>query len=288
MKKFRVLTYIVQYALIAFGSALYAAGFRFFLYANSIVTGGVTGIAMIINYLTQLPVGVLSIIMNIPLFIIAWRKFGLGFCVSSLVGMLVSSVMVDVFSLVDAKATSEVLLAAVYGGLIEGASLGLIYRAGATTGGVDIAAKLLRRKFAYINLGTCMLMLNVIVIAAFAVIFRRFDSAMYAILTMFISSKMIDLVLYGVSASKLCYIITDASETVKNSITAQLHRGVTLLHGEGAYSGKEKEVILCAVKHHQIVELRRIVRDIDANAFIIFTDAKEVFGNGFGDIMDNN
>ena len=256
MNKSNFLSLAFKYLIIVFGAAVYAAGFSFFLYPNSIVTGGVTGIAMIINYLSAIPVGVLTIIMNVPLFIMALRKLGLRFCIGSLVGMILASVFVDIFTPLRINATSNMLLAALYGGLIEGAGLGLVYRVGASTGGSDIASKLLRARYPYINLGTIILLVDLVVVLAFAVIFRKFDSVMYSIIAMFVSTRVVDFVLYGVSTSKLCFIITDSSDEVKHAITTTLNRGATLLHGEGAYSGASKEVILCAVKKQQVVEHR--------------------------------
>ena len=283
-----ILSIVFKYFVIVIGSAVYATGFSFFLYPNSVVTGGVTGIAMIINYLTDLPVGVMTIVLNVPLFILALRKLGLRFCIGSLVGMILASVFVDIFTPLRISATSNMLLASLYGGLIEGAGLGLVYRVGASTGGSDIASKLLRARYPYINLGTIILLVDMVVVIAFAVIFKRFDSVMYSIIAMFVATRVVDFVLYGVSTSKLCFIITDSSDEIKDAINTSLHRGATLLHGEGAYSGASKEVILCAVKKQQVVELRRLVRSIDENAFIIYTTAQEVFGEGFQDIMDNS
>lgn len=275
-----------QYFLIVIGCALYAVGFEFFFYPNGIIVGGVTGIAMIINYLTGLPVGVLIIIMNIPLFALSWKRFGLSFMISSLVGMALSSVLVDALSLFHYNWTDNMLLACIYGGFIKGLGLGLVYLAGATTGGADIMAKFVRQKYPFINFGTIVLLLDVVVISTFAIVFDKFESAMYAIIAMFIVSKAIDGVLYGIGVSKICYIISDKSDLIKTRITQELKRGVTLLHGEGAYTGAEKKVILCVIKKQQIADIRRIVRSIDEQAFCIVAEANDVFGNGFGDITD--
>ena len=268
------------------GAAVYAAGFQFFMYPNAVVTGGVTGIAMIINYLTSLPVGALTIVFNIPLFLFSWKKFGLRFILMSLLGTVLLSVFVDLFALLDVEVTHEPLLGAIYGGLIHGVGLGLVYRAGATTGGVDIVAKFLRLKYPFINFSTFILGLDAAVILAFALIFRRYDSAMYAVICLFISTKMIDLVLYGAVNSKVCYIITDESRRLKDGIMAELHRGVTFLHGTGAFSGRDKDVILCVIKQRQIVELRRLVEQTDPAAFMIVCDSREVFGQGFDYLLD--
>ena len=276
----------VKYALVALGSALFAAGFQFFLYPNSIIVGGVSGIAMIINYLTGLPVGIMTIVLNIPLFIIAWKHFGGKFIISSLVGMLLSSVLVDVLAVIDYSPTDDMLLACLIGGAIKGLGLGLIYYAGATTGGTDIIAKFVRLRFPYINFGTIVLLTDAVIIIAFAMIFDRVEAAMYAVIAMFVVSKVIDLVLYGIDNSSVCYIISENSEQLVKDITDKLHRGVTILSGEGAYSHKDKQVLLCVIKRTQIADIRKIIRNIDENAFFIVSDAKNVFGKGFGDISD--
>ena len=278
--------YVVKYALVALGSTLFAAGFQFFLYPNSIIVGGVSGIAMIINYLVGLPVGIMTIVLNIPLFIIAWKHFGGKFIISSLVGMLLSSVLVDVLAVIDYSPTDDMLLACLIGGAIKGLGLGLIYYAGATTGGTDIIAKFVRLRFPYINFGTIVLLTDAVIIIAFAAIFGRVEAAMYAVIAMFVVSKVIDLVLYGIDNSSVCYIISENSEQLVKDITDKLHRGVTILSGEGAYSHRDKQVLLCVIKRTQIADIRKIIKSIDENAFFIVSDAKNVFGKGFGDIGD--
>ena len=283
-KKIKAIT--IKYLMIIVGSALFAAGFQFFLYPNSIIVGGVSGIAMIINLLTKLPVGLLTIVLNIPLFIIAWRYFGTGFIVSSLVGMLLSSVFVDLFALLSISPTNDMLLACIIGGAVKGLGLGIIYYAGATTGGTDIIAKFIRLRFPYLNFGTVVLITDCFIIVAFAAIFNKVESAMYAVITMFVVSKVVDLVLYGIDNSSVCYIISEKSDQLVTDITDRLHRGVTILEGEGAYSHKNKQVLLCVVKRTQIADIRKMIKSIDENAFFIITDAKNVFGKGFGDIAD--
>ena len=269
------------------GSFIYAVGFQFFMYPNDIVTGGVTGIAMIINYLTRLPVGMLTILMNIPLFLFSWKKFGLRFIAYSLVSMLLCSVFVDILAAVPLAMTKDPLLGAIYGGVIHGLGMGIVFQTGATTGGMDIIAKFLRQKYQHINIGTFILALDVLVIGSFALIFKLYDRAMFAIICMYASTKVIDFVLYGAINSKVCYIITDESTRIKDAIVNELNRGVTYLHGEGAWSGKEKKIILCVIKQRQIVELKQLVYGIDPTAFMIVSDSREVFGKGFSSIADS-
>lgn len=286
MNNEKVRDYAIKYLLIIVGSALFAMGFRFFLYPNSIIVGGISGIAMIINLLTDIPVGLLTIILNVPLFIIAWKHFGTGFIIGSLVGMTLSSVFIDIFALLPISPTDDMLLACLIGGAVKGLGLGIVYYAGATTGGTDIIAKFIRLKFPYLNFGTVVLITDFIIIVAFAVIFNKVESAMYAVIAMFVVSKVIDLVLYGIDNSNVCYIISEKSDQLITDITDTLHRGVTILEGEGAYSHQSKQVLLCVVKRTQISEIRKLIKNIDENAFFIVTDAKNVFGKGFGDIAD--
>ena len=166
------------------GSFIYAAGFQYILLPNSMPSGGVGGIAMIINKFTNFPIGTLIIILNIPLFLFAWKKLGFKFMISSLVGMVLSSVCIDILAIFPHVITREPLLTCVFGGIIIGAGLGLIYRTGATTGGSDIVAKLIRVRYPFMNFGTAMLILDIIIISLYAVIFDKMESAMYALITM--------------------------------------------------------------------------------------------------------
>ena len=273
--------------LIVLGSLLYGFVFQAFLFPNNIVAGGVTGIAMIVNTFTHWPIGVMVIVMNIPLFLIAWRHFGLDFLLGSLLGMGLSSAFVDLFALTDLVLTRDPMLASIIGGVLKGLSLGMIYFYGATTGGIDIVAKLLRQRFSQLNFGTIVLILDAAIIFFYALAIKNYESAMYSIIAMYVVTKVVDLVLYGLDNSCTVQIISEKSEAITRELTfGQVHRGVTILEGEGAYSGKKKHVILCVIKRNQIPELRRTIRDLDRDAFVIVTDAKNVFGRGFENIAE--
>lgn len=286
MTKFRnfLMTDARDIAINLVGCILVGVSFSFFTYPNNIVSGGITGIAQIINLLTAFPVGIAVIIMNVPLFVVAWKKFGLRFILLSLIGMLFSSLFIDFFNLFDIALTNDVLLAAVYGGLLRGIGYGLVFYTGGTSGGTDILSRMLRRKYAFIQLGTIGFVLDVVVVAAFALIFHRIDAAMYTVITMFVASRMINLILYGTANSSICYIITSSPHEISRDISDGLSRGATLLKGEGAYSGVERDVVLCAVKRHQIPALKKIVSNVDKNAFVIVTQSHEVFGKNFQNI----
>ena len=235
-----------DYMKLVVGSALVAAAIQFFTFPNSIVTGGVTGIAQIIRLLTGIPVGVLSILINIPIFYLGWRhSLGTRRLVLALCVMALISVLIDALALTGLVVTDEPMLGAVYGGVLNGAGNGLIYTTGTTGGGTDIVA-------------------------------------------MIISSKVGNLVLYGPGVSEVRYIITNNVNAIKSAITCTMGRGVTLLRGEGAWSGKEMQVILCVVKRPEIAQLREVVRSVDEHAFVIVSEAKEVFGRGFGNIYGDD
>ena len=271
-------------ALTLLGCAIYGISFSFLTFPNNIVSGGLTGIGQILNLLFGLPVGVMIMVMNVPLFVVAWKKLGLRFIIYSLIGMVGTSVAIDLFSLFHITLTNDILLAAVYGGLLNGLGTGLIFSGGGTSGGTDIMSRLLRRKYPYLQIGTISLALNVVVVLAFAVIFHRADAAMYTVITMFVSSRVINLILYGTSNSSICYVITTYPHEIASAINSALHRGATLLKGEGAYSGEERDVVLCAVRRHQIPQLKKLVSNLDGHAFVIVTESHEVFGKNFQNI----
>jgi uncharacterized membrane-anchored protein YitT (DUF2179 family) len=287
-EKSPLVRHLIQYAAIVLGSFIYALGFQLFMLPNNIVAGGVTGVAMIINAFTHWPIGLMVILINIPIFAYGWRHFGLEFLLASVAGMAISSAFVDLLAMFNLPAaTLDPMLASIIGGVIKGAGLGMIYYVGATTGGVDIVAKVLRQKQPHINFGTIVMMIDIAIIAAYAIALHKLESAMYSMIAMFVVSKVIDAALYGIDNSVLCYIISEKSrELTQEIINGTMHRGVTLLQGEGAYSHAPKKVILCVIKRTQIAALRRVVRSVDEHAFFVVSDAKNVFGKGFDNIAE--
>lgn len=280
--------YIKEYFMIFAGSLFYAAGFQIFLYRNDIITGGVTGIAMIINLISHLPVGILVIIMNIPLFIMARMSFGRRSTIASLICMTVSSLMIDAIALYSIDLGNvDMMVSSIYGGLLMGIGLGVVYLTGATTGGVDIMAKFLRSKWQHINLGTIILILDIVVIVVFAISFKKVESALYALIAMFINATVVDVVLYGLKSSKACYIISEKSDTIKQRLLDELDRGVTVLLGEGGYTGERKDILLCTINKRQISQVRSIIKQEDSAAFVMVSDVRDVFGDGFEDIHSN-
>ena len=279
---------LLRIVKIVFGSAVAAVSFRYLTYPNNIVSGGVTGICQILNLLFGLPVGVMTIVLNIPLFLLARKTLGRSFVIYSGICMVLVSAFIDLLEPIASPVTTDPLLSAVYGGLLNGLGYGVIYTTGTTAGGTDILTRLMRRKMPYLNFGTISLSLNAAIIVVFAVIFHNFESCMYTVICMYICNKVVDLLLYGPSNSRLCYIISDHSEELRDAITHQLGRGVTMLKGTGAWSGKDKQVILCVIKPVQIGSLRRLVREIDVSAFLVVGDARCVYGHGFDNIQEES
>ena len=278
---------LVKYFLIVLGSVIYAIGFQAFMFPNRIVSGGISGVSMILNHFTHWPVGMMVIAMNIPLFLVAWRHFGLDYLIGSLVGTAVSSICVDLFASTGIVATADPMLGSIIGGVIKGAGMGIIYYVGASTGGIDIVAKMLREKYQQINFGTMVLILDIVIVVVYALVLDQTQSAMYSLIGMYVVSKVVDLALYGIDNSSLCYIVSEKSEALTQEIlSGHVHRGVTILEGEGAYSHQRKNVILCVIKRTQMGEMRRLVRRVDEHAFFIVTDAKNVFGTGFENISE--
>ncbi len=270
------------------GAAITSCSFRYLTFPNHIVSGGVTGISQILNNLIGTPVGLGIITINVPLFLWAWKRLGRRFVLLTGFCMLSQSLLIDLLEPIARAITDEPMLAAVYGGVLNGLGYGIIFTTGATSGGTDIPSRILRRKYPHINLSTFIMGLNMVVILTYAVLFKRFDSCMYTLICMYIVSKVESLILYGPINSRLCYIISDRSEDLRHAITERLGRGATLLHGQGAWSGQEKQVILCVVKPPQLARLRKLVREIDENAFLVVSDARSVYGHGFENILQED
>lgn len=269
--------------MIAVGSALFSLGFDLFLEPAGINCGGVSGIAMLVIYAAQpkfLTVGILSAIINLPLFFFGYRKIGKLFFFGSLLGMVVTSVCFDLFLLLPVPQT-EPIMAAIFGGVTIGAGLGIVFLAGASTGGVDIVARLLKLKFRNFPIGKILLCMDLCTAVATGIVYKQFNNTLYSVVTLVISSTILDKVVYGMDYSKVALIISDRYEEIARAIDTQLDRGVTLLRGQGYYTRNDKFVILSAVKRKQLAQLKDLVMAIDPAAFIILQDAHQVLGDGF-------
>ena len=269
--------------IITLGAVIYALAFDWFVAPNQIAMGGVTGLAQIVNALVPvLPVGVLSILVNVPLFLAGWRLLGGRLLVSIQYAMAVSSLAIDVIAWMHTFPPMDPILATLYGGAGMGVGLGLVFSQGATTGGTDIIGKLLKLKFPWLPIGKLVMIPDMVVVILAAVVFGTVNAALYGLIQMYLLSKVMDMILYGWDTSRVAYIITDRwEETVQGLL--DMNRGVTLLQGKGAYTGAEKQVLLVAFRQREIVPIKRMLREIDPKAFFIVCDAHEILGEGFGD-----
>lgn len=273
-----------NYLFIVLGAAVYALAFDGCFMPNGIAFGGVTGLAQIVHFfLPCLPVGTLVFLLNIPLFLLGWKLFGKHMLLSSLFAMTMSSLLIDgLASLYTFPPMEDKLLACLVGGVLLGVSLGIIFLQGTTTGGTEIVARLLKLKFAWLPMGKLLLAADLVVVSVVAVVFRSVGTALYGVVALYLSTFVMDQVLYGMNNAKVAYIISDRPEAIARVIMDELDRSVTYLQGEGGYSGQSKRVILCAFKQRQIVAIKETVRQVDPNAFMIVTTSHEVLGEGFG------
>lgn len=272
----------LAYGQILLGCIIGGAAYPLFLVPNQIAPGGLTGIATILNYLFQLPVGITSMALNLPLFLIGYKAMGRVFVFRSLIATVLFSVCIDLIKL--PPLTDDVLLGSVYGAILLGVGLGLILRGGATTGGSDMIARMVHNKFPVVTVGGFLFLVDCLVIlaAAFTMSAR---AALYALICIFISAKAVDLVLAGMGSAKACFIITDHAADVAGRIMTELERGVTSFAGTGMYSGKSRTVLISVVSQREVMLVKRIVRETDQKAFMFITDTHETLGEGFANLQ---
>ena len=265
---------------ITLGCILLAFGISVFFQPNAIAPGGFSGIAILINFLTDIPSGTIIMILNVPLAIFGYKILGKRFMISTIYAIICSSLLINIFSTKIVFRT-EPLLAAIYGGILLGSGLGLCFSVGSSTGGTDIITRIIRTYKPHLSIGQIMISLDLIVVIASVIVFQKIDSALYSAIALYISSKMIDSVIEGPDLAKLIYIISDYNEEIGKEIGTKIVRGSTLLNGSGTYTKAAKNVLICAVRRNQIPAVKEIASTIDSNCFMIVTDVREVLGHGF-------
>lgn len=274
----------MDYLAITAAAAIYAVSVSLFLDPNSLAPGGVTGIAIILNRLTGLETGTWMFAINIPILVMGIWKFGWRFILSTLYCTLLMSGFTNFLAPVGAL-TRDPLLAALAGGSLMAVSLGMVFKAGATSGGTDIIVKLLRLRLPHLKTGLLFLLTDAVIVTASAFVFKDIDTALYAGLVVVINSVLLDVVLYGRDGAKMFFIISDRHREIGNRLLEELDISATYISGRGAYSGMDKDVILCIVKKHLSPKLEEIVRQEDPRAFTIITSATEIYGEGYKSIF---
>ena len=273
MNKHPLYRHVRNLILILLGCALFGLGFDLFLQPNHMNVGGVSGIGQLVGHVTGFgSVAFWSVVINVPLFLISIKGVGRNFFFGSLVGMLLMNLAIELCALIPAPET-EPLLAALYGGLLCGAGCGLIFLSGASSGGVDILARLLRPQFPNMPIGKIIMAMDIITVALTGLVFGDVNKALYSAVTLYVCSIALDGVVYGLDYSTVALIISDYHDDIARTISERLDRGVTVLDGRGFYSGQEKQVLLSAIKKRQAAELKHLVMEIDPTAFIILQES---------------
>ena len=266
------------------GVFLMAMGLAFFLEPNIIAPGGVTGFAIVIKKVSNIPVYITNLVINIPLFIIGIITLGKNFGWKTLYATALLSLFLKV---IPAQAvTPDLLLSSIFGGLITGIGLGIVFKLGGTTGGTDLAGSILNKVFPSIGISTFMMTIDLLVVAFAGIVDMKVETSLYSIISLFVSIKVIDLILEGIGYLKGFLIITNKPEEISAKIMQDLNRGVTLFKGKGMYTKEEKDVLLCVVNRSQFSKIKEIVNKIDKDAFIMVTEVSEVLGEGFEEIIN--
>ncbi|MBQ2931823.1 MAG: YitT family protein [Clostridia bacterium] len=262
------------------GTLISAIALNVFLAPMDIAPGGISGLAIAINHLTRAPLGIIIFALNIPIFIWAFKHFGASFIVTSLAGMILLSLFVDALGFLP-KLTGDILLSAIYGGVLLGLGIGLVFSSGYTTGGTDIIVHILKSKHRRISVGKLVLIIDAFIIAFAGLVFKKWETLLYSAISLYISAFIIDLIVEGGNSAKIVYIISKNPALIASAISAGIGRGTTSLHASSFFSNTEKSVLMCVVKNYEITRLKNIVKNADNLAFVILSDAREVLGNGF-------
>ena len=294
MKK--TLLIVFDYLKLLIGCFVMVAAYSLFLVPYKIAPGGVTGLATVIYYMTgnKVPIGITTLIINIPLFVFGFNRIGKGFFARSLFGMVSFSFLIDItdgfFQEISKKYlatnifsgnTDDILLYSIFGGVLMGVGLGLIIKTGATTGGTDLGAYLLKSVISWLPMGQLLMLIDATVIVIAAYFFKSFKLGLYALITMFVAAKTIDAIIEGADINKGIYIISEKSREIADVILKDLDRGVTGLYSKGMYSNVDKTVLFCIVKRNEVPFIKKMVKEVDQKAFVILHDVGEVYGEGF-------
>lgn len=272
---------IKTYGAVLLGSAVFALGFNLFLQPNGINAGGLSGLSLIlVTVLGWGSVGLFTALLNVPLFLLGYRHLGRDFFFRSLLGMLSSAAFLEAFSYVPAPDT-EPFLGALAGGILSGTGMGWVFLHGATTGGADIIARLLKEKFPNLSMGRLIFFVDMVVVTLTGLVFRDLNKALYSAVTMYVASIMVDKLIYGGDATAVAMIVSERYKEIAHRIGESLHRGVTVLAATGYHTGKDRPVLLTAIRKNQVKAMKDLVLTTDPNAFLILQEAHQILGVGF-------
>ncbi len=263
------------------GSIIYSVGVICLLSPNKISPGGFTGVATVLNFLFSFPIGTVVFLLNIPLLVIGLWKFGKEFILKTALATAVVSVVLDIGEMILPKIEMDLILASVFGGSFMGLGISLVMLRGSTTGGVDIVAKLINSRYPYLSVGRIMLFVDALVVIFSSIVYKNIQSALYSIISLYASSKIMDLMLYGADKGKIIYIISDQTQDIVSDILNIVNRGVTIIDVVGGYNKVARKMIMCTVRRNEVHSVYKCVRNADNNAFVVVAEAGEIFGTGF-------
>ena len=262
------------------GGIVFSVGINCFLSRNNILNGGFIGIATILNFLFSLPIGTVIFVLNIPLFIIGFKKLGSKFICRTIWATLIMSTLIDIGVILPIY-NNDLLLSSIFGGALVGIALGMIFLRNATTGGVDIVAKLIQINYPLFSVGKIILIFDSFVILLGGIVYKNIESMLYAAVVTFVSAQVLDYVIFGISRGATIMVISEKGSEIRHIILNDFNRGVTVLKGYGGYSNQEKDVLICACYDNQTQKFIKKIKSTDENAFFIVTQSKQILGNGF-------
>lgn len=280
IKRFK--NFFIQCIGTVVGSCIMAFAVSLFLLPNELSTGGFSGIATIIYYLFKIPMGVTILILNIPLFIFAVFRIGKNFFIKSIIGTISLSLFIDFFDRFEAL-TQDNLLACIYGGVLVGIGTAIILKNNSSTGGSDLVTRILKEYFPSFKSGSVIIIIDIIIVLLNVLFLRKIEIGLYSAIAIYLMGKMIDILFEGIYFTKLLFIVSNKNRLISNKIENEIHRGVTGLYGKGMYTNNDKLVLMCAVRRNDIASVKRVVKELDKNAFIIVTNSREVLGMGFSE-----
>lgn len=271
---------LVQFIQIIIGTALVAMSTSLFLLPNQLSSGGFSGIATIIYYLLKIPLGTTVLVLNIPLFIMSLIKNGKSFFLNAITGTIGLSFFLNIFEKLK-PITTDRFLACIYGGIIAGIGTAIVLKANASTGGTDLLTQIIKAYKPNVRISNLLVILDTLIVAANVLFFKELEIGLYSAIAIYIMGKMLDIFFEGIDFAKIVYIISPKNEEIAKKIGNEIKRGSTALYGKGMYKKKDIDVLFCVASRNEVREIRKVVKDIDGSAFIVITNAREVFGEGF-------
>ena len=271
---------IKEYTLFIIGSMIAALGTSLFLLPNQLSSGGFSGIATILYYLFGIQMGTTIMVLNVPVFILAFIRGGKQFVLKTIMATIVFSKAIDIFEKIE-PVTDDKILASVYGGIMIGIGLALVFKGKSSTGGTDLIANIIVTYNNEVSVGNVLQILDIIVVVLNILFLGEIEIGLYSAIAIYLINKMLDLIFEGINFSKMIYIISNKHDEIANVIQQEIKRGATGLYGKGMYTNQEKTIVMCVAKRKHIIRIKEISKQIDPNAFVIITDAREVYGLGF-------